>query len=69
MTKFTGANGRKPSTEARRYVYAILVPMLQHELCDEAQWMFGGIDCEFDRRRLRIAIKKVIVEMERKAAR
>lgn len=69
--KFKGADGRKPSTEARRYVYALLVPMLEHELRDEARhgWMFGGIDEEPDKRRLRKAIKAVMVEMRKKALR
>lgn len=65
--KFTGANGRKPSTGARRYVYAILVPMLEHELSDMDGWMFGGIENEFDCRRLTKAIKAVAKEMRRKA--
>jgi hypothetical protein len=67
--KFSSANGRKPQTEARRYVYAILVPMLEHELSGEAcdGWMFGGIEEEPDKWRLTKAIRAVMVEMRRKA--
>jgi len=66
-----GRHGRKPNTEARRYVYAILVPMLEHELNSDQRdgWMFGGIEEEPDQRRLRKAIKAVMVEMRRKASR
>ena len=64
--KFSGANGRKPQTEARRYVYRILFSMLKHELGDVDGWMFGGIEEEPDKRRLTKAIKAVMVEMRRK---
>jgi hypothetical protein len=56
--------------EARRYVYAVLVSMLEHELADDTGhgWMFGGIDDAFDRRSLVKAIGAVRDEMTRKAA-
>jgi len=65
--KFTSANGR-PSKAARRYVYNVLVAMLAHELTDHEGWMFGGIDNDCDRRRLKNAILAVKVEMAKKAA-
>ncbi len=72
MSKFTGANGRKPSTEARRYVYAILAQTLEADLSNGSEWLSdargdNGLD-EFDRRRVVAAVKKVIVEMRRKAS-
>ena len=69
MSKFNGGSGRLPLTEARRYVYRILIPMLDNELNpDQAHgWMFGGIDEESDHQRLVKAIKSVMKEMKRKA--
>jgi len=65
--KFNGASGRKPQAEARRYVYAVLVAVLNNEFNERDGWMFGGIEDEFDRRRLTKAIKAVAVEMLRKS--
>lgn len=67
---FNGHGGRKPQTEARRYVYRIIALMLSHELRDENRdgWMFGGVEQEQDRRRVEKAIKSVRSEMKRKAA-
>lgn len=67
--RFNGSSGSKPQTEARRYVYRIISTMLTSELGDREGWMFGGIDNEFDRRRLRKAIVAVRDEMKRKADR
>ena len=67
--RFTSNNGRTPQAEARRYVYALLVPMLEHELSDPDGWMFGGIEEEPDKRRLTKAIKAVAAEMGRRAVR
>lgn len=67
--KFTSERGHTPQAEARRHVYRILVPMLQHELTDPDGWMFGGIAEEPDKRRLTKAIKAVAVEMARRAVR
>jgi hypothetical protein len=73
VSKFTGANGRKPSTEARRYVYRVLAQTLEYDLANGSEWLTdaGGGDTldEFDRRRVVAAAKKVIVEMRRKAER
>jgi hypothetical protein len=65
---FTNSNGRKPQTEARKYVYNVLSQMLEHELSpdEDEGWMFGGIDDVFDRQRLRKAIKAIISELKRK---
>jgi hypothetical protein len=65
--KFNGSSGRKPQTEARRYVYAILVAVLEHEHHDPDGWMFGGVEDSFDQRRLHKAINAVKAEMRRKA--
>lgn len=71
--KFDGSRGWKPQAEARRYVYSVLVAMLDHEVSSYPEnvegWMFGGIDNEFDRRRLEKAIRAVQAEMLRKANR
>jgi hypothetical protein len=66
--KFNGNSGHKPQTEARKYVYNVLVQMLQQELSpDENEgWMFGGVYDEPDQRRLRKAIKAVMSEFRRK---
>lgn len=70
--KFKGENGRKPSTEARRYVYQVLAQTLEYDLANGAEWLTdaGGGDTlnEFDKRRVVAAANKVIVEMQRKAA-
>lgn len=63
---FTGKDGRKPSTEARRYVYRMLLNMLSHDNEDPHGWLWGGIEDDFDRRRLKIAIGKVKAELTRK---
>lgn len=66
--KFDGSSGRKPETEARKYVYNILVEMLRHELSPEEKdgWMFGGIERDADQQLLRKAIKGVMSEMKRR---
>ena len=63
---FNGAADRKPQTEARRYVCAILFTVLDNELRDPDGWMFGGVDHEPDQRRLRKAIEAVNKEMRRR---
>lgn len=67
--KFDGSSGRRPSAEARRYIYAILVAMISNDMEDPDGWIRGGIDCEFDTRRLKNEAKKVAREMRRKADR
>jgi len=67
--KFTSEPGRTAQAKARRFVYAVLVPMLEHELGDPEGWMFGGIEEEPDKRRLAKAIKALMVEMRRRASR
>jgi len=65
--KFNGLTGRTPQAEAKRYVYAVLETMLDHELTDREGWLFGGIEHEDDKRRLRYAIELIKVEMVRKS--
>ena len=49
----------KSCVEVRAYVYAVMASMLEQDASDEScGWMFGGIDSEFDRRRLRKEIAK-----------
>lgn len=68
MTMFNENNGRTSEAEAKRYVYRILSRMLIQELHPDEHggWMFGGIEEESDKRKLRRAIKIVIAEMDRK---
>ena len=68
---FDGGSGRRPSAEARRYVYGVLAQILDNELGpDEKEgWIFGGVEDELDRRRLTKAVKAVQKEMRRKAER
>ncbi len=69
MGKFNGNSGRKPQTEARKWVYGVLAIILDSE--DEQTGRFDpGDDAdEFDRRRIRKAVEAVKKEMTRKAAR
>jgi hypothetical protein len=64
--KFDGSTGRRPGAEARRYVYNILATMIDNDLGDNGGWLFGGMEDEFDRRRVRKAAKLVMAEMSRK---
>lgn len=68
--KFSGDGKTKPSTQARKYVYRVIGAMLDHQLSDNTEnregWIFGGIDNEFDRRRLTAAIKRIQLEMYKK---
>lgn len=65
--KFDGSSGRKPSTEARRYIYAVLAASLESDMRDPDGWVRGGIEDEFDLRRLRKEARKVFTELMRKA--
>jgi hypothetical protein len=62
-----GQHGRKAQTMARAYVYNVLVAMLDNEPNEPEGWMFGGIENEFDRRRLTKAIRQVQDELRKKA--
>ena len=66
--KFISANGRKPSAEARRYIYRVLASSLAQDMDDHDGWVFGGITNDCDRRRLVTAGKKVIAELIRKGS-
>lgn len=63
---FTGASGMKPQTEARRYVYGIIWAMLNNEHAGDGGWIYGGVENEFDVRRLEKAVAAVQKEMLRK---
>lgn len=63
---FNGENGRKPTTEARRYIYRVLATALETDMTDHEGWILGGVDREPDRRRLHIVAKKVVKELLRK---
>lgn len=63
--RFTGQNGRKPSTQARRHVYLVLMEKLREE--QRHPVMFATVTNPFDKRRLDRAIEKVLVELEKKS--
>jgi hypothetical protein len=65
LSKFEGKDGRKPSTEARCFVYRVLAKTLVHDLSNDSGWLYEDMD-EFDRRRVRNAVQKVIVELKKK---
>lgn len=67
--KFDGGSGRRPQTEARRYVYAVLASALSTDMSDPEGWVFGGMEDEFDRRRAKKAGRAIIAELLRKAKR
>lgn len=66
--KFDGSSGRKPSAEARRYVYNVLATSIETDLGDHEGWLFGGLDDEVDRRRVKKAAKLVVAELLRKGS-
>lgn len=66
---FDGKSGRRPSAEARRYVYRVLAAALDEDLNDRQGWVFGGMDHDVDRRRAWKEAKKIIAELLRKGAR
>ena len=67
MGIFNGDDGRKPQTEARRYVYRCIAAALDNETEQSDGGWFGIPDGdEFDRRRLKKAIDAVIREMIKK---
>ncbi len=68
-TKFTGNTGRRPSAEARRYVYRVLASCLDDDLDNPEGWVLGGIDDEPSQRRARKAAKLVFAELVRKGRR
>ncbi len=67
--RFDGSSGRKPSAEARRYVYAVLATIIDNDMDGDQQWFLGGLEDDCDRRRVRKAAKAVEAEMIRKAKR
>lgn len=71
MSLFNGSNGRKPQTEARRWVYGVIATILDNgqERGEHGWFALGPEGDEFDRRRLRKALDAVRNEMLRKAGR
>lgn len=67
--RFTGDNGRKPQTEARRYVYGVIATILDngHERGRNGWFGFGEEEDKADRRLLNGALDAVRDEMVRKA--
>jgi hypothetical protein len=67
--KFNGESGRKPQTEARRWVYAVLATILDNssERSEHGWFSLGPDGDEFDRRRLLKALDSVRAEMVRKS--
>ncbi len=65
---FDGSSGMKPSAEARRYIYRVLAAAVETDIRDRDGWILGGVDNEFDERRLRKEAKKVAAELLRKGA-
>jgi hypothetical protein len=64
--RFTGSTGLQPQAEARRYVYGVLWAMLDNEHPGDGGWIYGGIENEFDVRRLKKAVAAVQKELLRK---
>lgn len=66
--RFDGSSGKKPSAEARRYVYKTIAHFLTDDVDNAGGgWLLSGIDDEVDRRRIRKAAQAVAVMMRRKA--
>lgn len=65
---FNGTSGRRPTAEARRYVYRVLASALREDLKDSEGWVFGGMVNEPDRRRAAKAARAIIDELIRKGA-
>lgn len=70
--RFNGESGKKPSAQARRYIYERLAVMLMDDMRDRPRsdsFVLREINNEFDERRVRNEAKKVVAELERKAKR
>jgi hypothetical protein len=69
MSLFDGSSGRKPQTEARRFVYGVLATILDNSLerSEDGWFSMGERGDEFDRRRLRKAMDAVRDEMAKKS--
>jgi len=69
LSLFNGESGRKPQTEARRFVYSVLAAVLDNtqERGENGWFSLGPDGDEFDRRRLKKALDAVREEMTRKA--
>lgn len=62
---FSGKDGRKPQTEARRYVYRCLYQTLVNDF-DTGAGYLNEFASEFDRRRCHKAARAILKELERK---
>ena len=70
--RFDGKHGRKPSAQARRYIYERLAVLLKTDMCqhpapDGGSFVLQHIDNEFDERRIRKEAAKIVSELHRKA--
>ena len=63
---FDGSSGRRPSAEARRYVYRVLASSLDMDLKDPDGWVRGGIEKLADVRLAIEAARKIEAELRRK---
>lgn len=67
--KFDGSSGRRPSAEARRYVYVSIAATLEAD----PNWVLNHLQDEeldeFDIRRIEKEVRKVARELRAKAAR
>jgi hypothetical protein len=67
VSKFDGSSGKRPSAEARRYVYDCFATTLAADLDNGSGYIFEDDDLdEFDVRRIQKAVKLVIKELRRK---
>ncbi len=71
VNKFNGKSGRKPQTEARRWVYGVIAYLLDsdHERSENGWFSMGEEATTADRVRLNKALDAVRDEMLRKAKR
>lgn len=65
--RFDGSSGRRPQSEARRYVYRVLAMAIEYDGDEMRGWLLGGLENEADRRRVKKAAKVVTKELRRKA--
>jgi len=64
---FDGSSGRRPSAEARRYVFRVLVRTIAEDLTNNDGWLLGGVEDATDRRRIKNEAVRLAKSLERKA--
>lgn len=64
--RFSGKDGLKPYTEARRYVYDALAITLGQDI-KSAGYLNDDLPTDADRRRAQKAAKQILRELEKKA--